>query len=102
MRTIKIDATNWKTILDFYHAMLPAVGAPPGHGIGIAAFIDSMIWGGMNSIEPPYTVRIEGTANLPEKVRNEIELLKQALARGRPYFFEAEGHQAEVYLETDT
>jgi hypothetical protein len=22
------------------------------------AFVDSMIWGGMNSVEPPYTVQI--------------------------------------------
>jgi hypothetical protein len=102
MRMIKIDATNWKTLSDFHHAMRPAIGAPPGHGNSINAFIDSMVWGGMNSIEPPYTVRIEGTANLPEKIRSEIELLKQDLTEARAEFLKREGHQAEVYLETDT
>ena len=101
MRTITIDATSWKTVLDFYDALLPAIGAPPGHGTSIDAFLDSMIWGGMNSVEPPYTVRIEGTASLPEEVRNEIELLKRELAEARAYVLEREDRQAEVYLETD-
>ena len=101
MNTIKIDATKWKTEFDFYNAMLWAIGAPAWHGMSIDAFLDSMIWGGINSVEPPYTVRIEGAACLPEEIRSKIELLKQELAEARAEFFKREGRQTEVYLETD-
>jgi transposase len=30
MRIIELDASSWKSVLDFYNALLPAVGAPGG------------------------------------------------------------------------
>lgn len=46
MRIIDLNAENWKSILDFYDALLPALGAPAWHGHSVNAIIDSMIWGG--------------------------------------------------------
>lgn len=48
MRVIELDASGWKTVLDFYDALLPELGASPGHGRGPDALIDSVIWGGIN------------------------------------------------------
>ena len=53
MRIIDLSATNWKSTLDFYDALLAALGAPRGHGKSVDALIDSMVWGGMNKVEPP-------------------------------------------------
>ena len=65
MQIIQLDASKWKTVLDFCRAILSAIGAPERHGKSLDAFIDSMVWGGINAVEPPYTVRISGTAMLP-------------------------------------
>ena len=31
MRIIELDAAKWKTVLDFYHALLASIGAPKWH-----------------------------------------------------------------------
>jgi hypothetical protein len=85
MRIIELDAAKWKTMLDFYNALLPAIGAPKGHGMSPDALVDSMIWGGMNAVEPPYTIHIVGLSTAPKEVRDGIELAKEALASGRIY-----------------
>ena len=65
MREINLDATDWVTGLDFYAALLPALGAPAWHGESAAAIADSMIAGEINAVEPPYTVRIHNLAGRP-------------------------------------
>jgi hypothetical protein len=97
---IELDATNWTTVPDFYHALLSALGAPAGHGRNINALIDSMIWGGINEVEPPYSVRIHGVATLPEDVRDHIELAKFYLLKARTDFRARRGHDVEVEFET--
>jgi RNAse (barnase) inhibitor barstar len=42
MRIIELDAENWETAIDFYKALLPALGAPEWHGYSPDALIDSM------------------------------------------------------------
>lgn len=101
MRIIQLDATKWKTVLDFCRALRAAIGAPNYHGNSPDAFIDSMIWGGINAVEPPYTIRISGTAMLPKDVREYIELVKQALAEGRLDYQRREGRDVEVAIEIE-
>jgi Barstar (barnase inhibitor) len=72
MNFVHLDAREWNTPLDFYEALLAALGAPHWHGRSINALIDSMIYGGINEIEPPLTVRITGNEHLPEDVKNEL------------------------------
>jgi len=79
MRLITLDAAAWKTYDDFYGALLKAVGAPEWHGRNINALIDSMVWGGINAVEPPYTVRILNADAVPPAVREEIELAANAI-----------------------
>jgi RNAse (barnase) inhibitor barstar len=72
MNFVQLDASHWKTGLDFYEALLAALGAPSWHGRNINALIDSMIYDGINTIGPPLTIRITGTAHLPDEARNEL------------------------------
>lgn len=98
MRVIELDATKWKTVLDFYDDLLAAVGAPKGHGRSPAALIDSMIWGGMNAVEPPYTVRISGLSAAPQEVRSYVQLVSDALLEGRIYRKRHKGDDVDVSI----
>jgi hypothetical protein len=73
MRIIKLDASQWNTPADFYSAILLSLKAPDWHGKSVNALIDSMVYGGINGIEPPYKIWLVGTAGLPEKVRGQID-----------------------------
>jgi len=101
MRIIELDATKWKTVIDFYNALLAAIGAPKWHGISPDALIDSMIWGGINAVEPPYTIRISGAATLPKDVHEAVELAKRVLAEGRMDYRSRRGGDVEVAIEID-
>ena len=74
---LELDATHWRDCIDFYRALLEAVGAPDWHGMSVDAFIDSIIYGDINAIDPPFTVRIKGVASAPIEVREGIDLLMQ-------------------------
>lgn len=101
MRTVELDAASWKTGIDFYNAVLGAVGAPPEHGLNVNALLDSMVWDGMNTLRPPYTIRIVGAANLSKDIRDEIELVKRALAKARVDFQALRGRDVDIKFETD-
>lgn len=101
MRIIHLDATKWKTVLDFCRALLSAIGAPKEHGKSPDAFVDSMIWGGINAVEPPYTICISGTVMLPKDVREYVELVKQALARGRLDYQKRRSGDVDVVIEIE-
>jgi RNAse (barnase) inhibitor barstar len=99
MRTIMIDGSTWTKITDFYDSILAAVGAPEWHGRSIDALIDSMIWGGINELEPPYTIRIAGTNALPKDIRDHLVLARDALTESRAEFRVRKGRDVEVGLE---
>lgn len=50
---VDLDASAWKTPNDIYAALFKALGSPDWHGDSPDALIDSMIWGGINELEPP-------------------------------------------------
>jgi Barstar (barnase inhibitor) len=85
MRLIKLDASGWKVPLDFYDALLAALEAPEWHGRSINALIDSMVWGNINAIEPPYRILVARTSNLPNAVKKELDDAISAIndAQGR-------------------
>jgi len=100
MRIIELDAKNCKTQLEFFNAILLALGAPKGHGHSIDALIDSTIWKGMkNKVEPPYTIQIHNVETLPKDVRDIIELVRDVLSKAREDFRIREGRDVEVALE---
>jgi RNAse (barnase) inhibitor barstar len=99
MRIIELDARNWRTELDFYNALLAALGAPAWHGRNLNALIDSMIYGGINAVEPPYSIRIRGTQKLAKNVRDQLDTTKQALDAARAEFHARRCHDVEVEFE---
>lgn len=100
MRIIELDSTSWSTTKDFYAALLAGLGAPKQHGHNINALTDSMIWGGINAVDPPYTIRIRGVSRLPKDIIREIDLAKQALVEARSQFRSSHGRDVQVQLET--
>lgn len=101
MKIIKLDATKWKTVIDFYKALLASLGAPDWHGISPDALVDSMIWGGINAVDPPYEIRISRVAEAPKDVREAVELAKEVLADGRAEYSAQRGDDVEVSIEIE-
>ena len=99
MQFLDLDASGWHTPGDFYDALRKTLGSPEGHGAGGDAFNDSMVWGGMNSVEPPYTVRISGTAELPTDVMSAIAEVSEAIQDGRRDHIARKGTDVDVSIE---
>ncbi len=99
MRIIELDAANWKTPIDFYVALLAALGAPKSHGNSINALIDSMIWGGINAVNPPYKIVVSNIRHVPSDVANEVNLAKHELAESKAYFQVQKGYNVIVEFE---
>jgi hypothetical protein len=99
MKTIKLDATSWKSVSDFYDALLPAIGAPDWHGRNINALIDSMVVGGINNLHPPYAVTIVNAIGLPEAVSSEVVFAANAIQEGRRDWLARTGEDVVVSLE---
>ena len=98
MRIIELEATSWKTPADFLSALKVALGSPEWHGSNLDAFLDSMIWGGINPIEPPYLVRIVGVANAPGAVIDTIRQLAEAVQKAREEHIARTGTDVDVTL----
>lgn len=60
-----------------------------------------MIWGGMNAVEPPYTVRIVGTSKCAEATKEEIALLADAIAAARIDFMRRRGNDVSVSIDIE-
>ncbi|MEI9997494.1 MAG: barstar family protein [Rhizomicrobium sp.] len=101
MQVIELDGANWAAATDFYDALLAALGAPRWHGQSVDALIDSMIYGGVNAIEPPYIVRVKGIGKVPTEVQTEVELASKYLAQARQDYRASRGQDIEVQLEID-
>src|SRR5258706_674096 len=98
MRTIELDASGWETPVDFLKALQVALGSCEGHGHSPDAFVDSMVWGGMNDVEPPYVVRVVNTARIPTEVREYISLMASIITDAREWRFRNRGDDIEVSI----
>jgi hypothetical protein len=96
---IELDSTSWKTVHQFYEAILSAIGAPEKHGRNANALVDSMIWGGMNDLAAPYRIRISGAHPLPREVREHIQLVEQSLSEARAEHRAAHGEDIVVQVQ---
>jgi hypothetical protein len=81
--------------------LLASIGGPKWHSESPDALIDSMIWGGINAIEPPYVIRVSGAAMLPKDVHDHVELVKGALAKARADHQRLRGRDVEVVIEIE-
>jgi hypothetical protein len=99
MQIIELDASGWNTFSDYLEALKNAIRAPEGHGSNIDAFRDSMIWGGMNALEPPYTIRVRNLENLPPDILDELKTLQSELIRARGEYLARRGYDVDVQIE---
>jgi hypothetical protein len=97
MRMIELDAKG-KTPLDFLQSLAGALGSCEGHGMSADAFVDSMIWGGMNSVEPPYIVQIKNIASAPREVADCVSLMISAIKAARRERVQCRGEDIEVSI----
>ncbi len=58
-----------------------------------------MIWGEINAVDPPYTVRITATGTVPDAVICGVKEVKQCLVKARDEFRARRGHDVEVEVE---
>ncbi|PJG55805.1 hypothetical protein CVM73_06520 [Bradyrhizobium forestalis] len=72
MNVITLDASAWKTLDDFYDALLSALGAPDWHGRSGVALIDTMLHSDVNKVVPPYRVEVRNSVDLPSEVKCHI------------------------------
>jgi RNAse (barnase) inhibitor barstar len=99
MRIINLDAKGWKTVDDFYDALLPELGAPAWHGRNANALNDSVIWGGINAVNPPLMIRVCSVEDAPQAVVDAVKLAKRALDEGREDFRAQHGRDIDVELQ---
>jgi hypothetical protein len=57
-----------------------------------------MIWGGMNSVEPPYTVKINKTAAILKEVTDYIRLMISIITEARIWRYKNRGDDIEVSI----
>jgi RNAse (barnase) inhibitor barstar len=99
VRVIKLDAAKWRSISDFYDAILAVLEAPHWHGRNVAALVDS-IWGGsINGIEPPYKIWIVGTKALSSEIREQIDQMIAAI--NFQYGRTRVGNEPEIKFQID-
>ena len=101
MRVIELDAVRWRRALDFYEDLLEALGAPNWHGRNLNALYDSIVWGGINGIEPPYSVRIRNLSQAGADARQEIDVFLAHLPEHEAEHLRLEGTPSGVRFEAE-
>lgn len=101
LHTIDLDASSWKTAQDFRLALKAAIGAPEWHGEIVGAFLDSIFGGGMNTLEPPYVIKVVNTADLAPEVKEMLRDFSSAIAEARARRLARIGEDVTVRLEIE-
>ncbi|HEX7920640.1 MAG TPA: barstar family protein [Bradyrhizobium sp.] len=96
MLVIELDATRWQSFQDFNNALKAALGSREGHGNGVDAWIDSIIYGGMNEVEAPYVVWITGTERCDATLKEELETFSEAISEARAWKLKHHGTDVDV------
>ena len=103
MHLIELNAGSWKATSDIYADLLPALGAPAWHGDSIDALLDTTIWGGggINTIDPPFSIRIRNSKSAPQEVRDHLKAMADALQKARGQFRQLHGRDIEARLDVE-
>jgi RNAse (barnase) inhibitor barstar len=91
---LELDATAWRTAKDVYDSFFKAVGAPEWHGRNFDALNDSIVNGGINKIEVPYTIIVR---NLSAASPEAAEFLKKFA--GLISEFQMDGCPVEIRID---
>jgi len=82
MTIIELNGSEWSDRLDFFDALAAALKACPGHGRGFDAFCDSVFYGGMLGVEPPFQVIVR---NCPAFAKGYVETMASGWAKTRDW-----------------
>jgi hypothetical protein len=82
MKTIEIDASGCKTVKQFTPLLKQAIHAVEAiHGDSIGAFVDSIVFGVMSDLAPPYEIVVRGLKQGPVQVF--VDELSNAIGQAR-------------------
>ena len=93
-KRIEIDGNKWRHVGDAIIGLRVALGAIPSHGNSIDAFIDSMVYGGMLEVDPPYLIIVSNVQS-PDAAKF-IKELSQELVEARAWRKEHYGDDVDV------
>ena len=99
MNIIELDASYWKTIAEFYRALLDQLGAPEWHGRNVNALVDSMVYGDLNRVDPPLTVMITKLHSAGIEVQAELRVAIGALVSQGAHCSIGPGDAASIKIE---
>ena len=97
MKTIEIDVAACRNPKEFGRVLQEAILALPGHGSSIESFVDSMVFGTMSELSPPYTIVVTGDLKPP--VRAFAADLSNAIGQARLERRTRRGDDVEVILK---
>ena len=100
MRTIELDASGWKTPLDFIKALQEALNAPVWCGSNVDAINELMVWGlGAGELLAPYIVNISGLSVTPGEVQRYVALQARTIKEARAEKTKRDGTDVNVRIK---
>ncbi len=97
MNVIEIDASRCWNRKEFARLLQETIQALPGHGSRVEAFVDSMVFGAMSELSPPYRIVVLG--ELRPEVRAFAADLSNAIGQARLERRTRRGDDVEVSLK---
>lgn len=97
MKTIEIDASRCFNRKEFARLLQDTIQALPGHGSSIESFVDSMVFGTMSELAPPYMIVVKG--DLRPEVKAFAADLSNAIGQARLERRTRRGDDVEVVLK---
>jgi RNAse (barnase) inhibitor barstar len=91
MNEIRLDGTAWRSVDDFYDAILPALRAPSWHGRNLDALNDTLAGDDINDVRQPLRFFVAGVNEMPPAVRDHLENFRQLVVELR-----FEGHDVDI------
>jgi hypothetical protein len=100
MKILNLDASQWKSPVDFYAAVNAAVKAPEGYSHGVNALFEAMIWDHAGDPDyPPYAVRIYNLPAAPQDVQDEVSLIAKLVPEVLTEFQQRKGRSFPLAFE---
>jgi hypothetical protein len=93
-RELQLDATAWRTAKDVYDSFFSAVGAPEWHGRNFDALNDSIVNGGINTIEVPYTITVRNLSAASSEAASFLKKFAGLISE-----FQTDGCPVEMHIE---
>jgi RNAse (barnase) inhibitor barstar len=91
---LTLDARKWHSSEDVYDALFSALGSPAWHGKNFNALHDSIVTGGINRVEVPYVLNIQGVRSAKSEAHLFIKDLFDLISK-----FEEQGCPVAIQIE---